>query len=329
MSAARFQSVDALRAVAALLVVMYHFLLFSADGIALFDGLQESQLLFEVLKTVVLTFFILTAMVIPIHFDQNAYTLRNYPVFLLKRLIRVHIPFLAVVFLIVLTEQGFLLYQSKPLTVDYFKVFANLTLTAEFFHVRWYNTIFWTLAIELQFYLVIGLVFPWIKKHGLTGTGVFFLCGELLHYCWYDSRFVWYYTPFFTLGLLLYQRIAGRAGAVVIVAGTAILTGCIYLLHDPFEAPVVIITLLLFLLVKNTPRFLSAAGKYTYSLYLVHGLFGSTFLYFTRFWENSTTVSILRLCCALLLAFAGSWIFYTVVEKRSVRLTHRIKYGKS
>ena len=39
---------------------------------------------------------------------------------------------------------------------------GNLTLTADLLHTPWINPVYWTLAIELQYYLLIGLVFPWL-----------------------------------------------------------------------------------------------------------------------------------------------------------------------
>ena len=35
-----------------------------------------------------------------------------------------------------------------------------MTYTVDYLHTDWFNPVFWTLAIEFQFYLIIGLVFP-------------------------------------------------------------------------------------------------------------------------------------------------------------------------
>ena len=326
MPAHRFQSVEALRTIAATGVALYHFLLFSDGTTALFPGFEGGQTFFDLLRTSVLAFFTLTAVVIPVHFEQADYTLHNYPRFVLKRLLRVHIPFIAALLLIVFTQQVFRLSQEQGIAIDSFRAFANVTLTAEFFHVEWYNTIFWTLAIEMQFYLVIGLCFPLIKNYGIYGIAGLFLLGELLHFLWTDSRFFWHYTPYFTMGFLLWLYITGRLSPVVILLSAFAGSALVYYFHDTSAWLVFLLTPLLLLLLKNTPRFLSFAGRYTYSFYLVHGLAGGNFLYFSRGWGGESWIMILRVVLAFVVAFAASWLFFRVVEKFSMKLTHRIKY---
>lgn len=329
MTVQRFQLVESLRTVSALLVGLYHLLLFAVEGQRLFPGMDASQLFFEFLKTAVLTFFILTAIVIPVHFEQEGYTIRNYGTFLLKRLVRVHLPFLAVVTVILLLEQFFLAYNSQPLHVDWYRFLSNISLTAEFVHESWYNTIFWTLAIEMQFYILIGLVYPFIRKQPLWGTLAFFVMGEVLHLLWNDSRFVWYYTPYFTIGIVLYFLLIQRleklqvAGIIVVEAVT------VFFLHGQIESAVAFIAPALFLILPGHRSVLSYLGRFTYSFYLVHGLSGGLLLYFTRSLGEGTGWGIIRLLLALLFSFAASWAFYRLMEKPAMRLTHRIRYRRS
>lgn len=326
MKGQRFHLVESLRTIAALLVGLYHLLLFSVNGQDLFPEMDASQLFFEFLKTTVLAFFIITAIVMPVHFEQEQYTIRDYLVFLFKRLLRVHVPFLAVICLIVLVEQFFLLRSGEQVHIDWFRFFANISLTAEFSHVPWYNTIFWTLAIEMQFYILIGLVYPLIRKWPLWGTLGFFLAGELLHLLSNDTRFVWYYTPYFTSGLIVYFLLIGKLTKLQMTLITMIIAAIVWFLHGRFEMPVVFIVPLLFLIVPNTANVFGYFGRFTFSFYLIHGLSGGLLLYFTRNMDAGTGWGILRLILALVVSFTATWLFYRCVEKPATKLTHRLRY---
>jgi peptidoglycan/LPS O-acetylase OafA/YrhL len=49
------------------------------------------------------------------------------------------------------------------------ELFAHLGYLNGFFAYRWGNSVYWTLAIELQYYLVIALVFPVSQRvHAVT-----------------------------------------------------------------------------------------------------------------------------------------------------------------
>ncbi len=329
MTIQRFQLVESLRTVSALLVGLYHLLLFAVEGNRLFPGMDASQLFFEFLKTTVLTFFILTAIVIPVHFEQEGYTARNYGTFLLKRLVRVHLPFLAVITLILLIEQFFLVYNGQSLHVDWFRFLANISLTAEFVHVNWYNTIFWTLAIEMQFYILIGILYPLIRKQPFWGTLGYFVGGEILHMIWPDSRFVWYYTPYFAIGIVLYFLLIKRLDKLQVLGIIVLEAATVFFLHGQIETIVAFVVPVLFLVLPDARSIFSYLGRYTYSFYLVHGLSGGLLLYFTRSLGEGTLWGIVRLLLALLFSFAASWAFYKLMEKPAMRLTHRIRYRRS
>ncbi|MBI3239332.1 MAG: acyltransferase [Flavobacteriia bacterium] len=210
MSQQRNGFIDLFRVTAAFIVCSYHFLLFSSPKETLFPSLNEHQLYFEWCQPAVLLFFIITSIVIPIHLHENQYKLSGYPVFVTKRLIRVHYPFVVLMVLTVLTEMFFLWKNGQSISINWHQFVGNITLTAEFTHVPWYNTIFWTLAIEMQFYLLIGLIFPLIKRFEWKSIVVFLIVGETLRYFIQDSRFVWYYTPYLSLGFVFYLQLIDK-----------------------------------------------------------------------------------------------------------------------
>jgi peptidoglycan/LPS O-acetylase OafA/YrhL len=327
MTQRRLHTVDALRTAAAFSVALYHYLLFDA-GAPLFPSLHADAAFFEILRTVVLTFFIVTGIVIPLHSDTQGYEIRQYPVFFLKRLIRVHIPFMAVIACMVVYEWLVYAYNGSKPHFDWQQLQANLTYTAEFQHRPWYNTIFWTLAIEMQFYVIAGLVYPFIRKWGVKAIGLYFLAGELLWLSIPDTRFVWAFTPYFTLGFLIYEMYRGglsRTAALLSALAMTLVTG---FLHDAYAAPVTLLVPCACILLKDRTTFLSRLGKYTFSYYLFHGFAGGTLLYLMRYTGGGTVYGILKLVLAFAVSFLASYIFYLLFEKPATRLTHRIPYRK-
>jgi len=320
---------DLFRVLAASAVAVYHFLLFESPKEKLFPFLVSEHPFFNWLKTVVLFFFILTAIVIPLHLANNRYTPRAYPVFFVKRLIRIHYPFLIVVGLTILSSIFFLLKNNLPISLDWKQLIGNITLTAEFMPVPWYNSIFWTLAIEMQFYILIGFIFPFLQRFEWKALIVLFVSGELLHYFFNDSRLVWFYTPYFCLGLVFYLYIGKKItqsfllGAIIAFIGT---TAC---MHEFVSLWVIVVFSFFMLLVKHLSSIWSYCAQFTYSFYLIHGLVGGHFLYFTHAWGNTLPIAILRFSLAFGSSVAAAWLFYHLVEKQSKKWMLLVRYRKN
>src|SRR5690606_26975403 len=75
-------------------------------------------------------------------------------------------------------------------------------------------------------------------------------------------------------------------------------------------------------------RIMDFLGKVSYSLYLIHGLVGGQFLYFTARYAHNFWTQTLLLIVALGISIFFSWIFYRVVEEPSIRWSQKIKYKK-
>lgn len=329
MSQQRNALIDLFRVLPAIAVGSYHFLLFSSEKESLFPALHEDQSFFWWFKTPVLLFFVLTAIVIPLHLEENRYQLSGYPTFFAKRLIRVHYPFVVLLILTVLTEVFFRLYNGQSVSIDWQRFISNITLTAEFTHIPWYNTIFWTLAIEMQFYLLIGLLFPLIAKFEWKSIVVLLIVGETLHYFINDSRFIWYYTPYLCLGLVFYLQLTEKISKGILYGLLVIMTALTACLHETATIWVMVVFPLLFLTLKHISPIWSKLSHFTYSFYLVHGLVGGHFIYFTSSWGNTLPMGIVRFILAFLIASAASWCFYHLIEKPSVKWMRTIRYRKN
>src|SRR5262249_53278268 len=91
------------------------------------------------------------------------YTHRSFFRFLGKRMLRLDPPYLAsIAFVLVLGAvarefPGFLWHLHR---IKARELVAHLGYLNGLFAYRWVNNVYWTLAIELQYYLLIALLFP-------------------------------------------------------------------------------------------------------------------------------------------------------------------------
>lgn len=328
MTIERIGLLDGLRAFVAFFIAMYHFLLFSFEGNALFPGLSEDQLVFRLIRELVIVFFILSAIVLPIHLDRSNYSIRLFFHFLLKRLVRIYLPFLLIVLCTIAVELVFRLKNGASLAVDLRQFFSNITLSCEFTGEKWYNPIFWTLAIEIQFYVMIGLLFPLIKRYKLVAVAGIYGVGFLLMFYVNDFKYLYNYTHYFTAGFVLYfwqKQLLSTINSLIIISSMVVL---MWFLHVGDALWIVFLTTVIILFVKRFPLFLTRIGHFSFSFYLIHGLTGGHVLYFTNAWGNSLPVALLRVVLALLVASGSAYLFYRFAELPALRLSQKIRYGK-
>lgn len=326
MTSERIGLLDGLRAFVAFFIALYHFLLYSSNGHALFPALSENQLAFKLIRDLVIVFFILSALVLPIHLDRCNYNMRLFFRFLIKRLTRIYLPFLIVVGCTIAVDMAFRLKNGLSLSLDLRQFISNITLSCEFTGEKWYNPIFWTLAIEIQFYLLIGLLFPLIRRYKTIAVALVCIAGCALMAVAYDFKYLYNYTHYFTAGFLLFfwqKQWLSTVHCLLLIASMMLIMG---LTGIGDALWIVGATTLVILFVKQTPRFLARIGHLSFSFYLIHGLTGGHVLYFTDSWGNAFPIALLRILLAMVIAGIAAWIFYKLIERPSLQLSQKIRY---
>lgn len=196
----------------------------------------------------------------------------------------------------------------------------------------------WTLVIEVLFYALVAVQSLWFRR--LPRTAVFFnlaACVAVLAYSrqFGDNFFLLAasvaYIPYLVLGQIFYLRSRGIAGngflALATVAAfgvaqygirdihTAFLPlGNSYLLSFAIAVGVFVMAMLVNL---KPPRGFAFVARISYSLYLVHGAIGFTFLGAFLYWGVPYPVS---LCVALAAVFGAAWAMHRLVERPSQEL---------
>ncbi|GLW29715.1 hypothetical protein Areg01_26550 [Actinoplanes regularis] len=226
------------------------------------------------------------------------------------------------------------------------EIAANLTMLQEPLGVGSIDTVYWTLFVELRFYLL----FAALAAFGLTYRRVVLFCAVWMTVAaiapMLGSRAVEVlaipeYAPYFIAGLaaFLIHRF-GRSPLLFGITGFAWLVSVERVIgrvgdvnpgfHVPVWPGVVIITLayaaLLVIALGWTDRvrwrWLTTAGALTYPFYLLHQRIGYTFV--RHAYEATRLPAWVLVLSAIVLVLGLSWLVYRFVEKP---LAARIRAG--
>jgi peptidoglycan/LPS O-acetylase OafA/YrhL len=161
----RIDVVQSLRGIAALGVAWFHFT--NGNGKFLPVGILKSSGSYGWLGVDI--FFVISGFVLPYSLFRARYrpSAVNYGRFLWKRVSRLDPPYLASIVLVV--GLGYLSailpgYRGLPPMFSWKPILLHLGYLNAFFRAPWLNIVYWSLAIEFQYYLLIGLLFPLIRS---------------------------------------------------------------------------------------------------------------------------------------------------------------------
>ena len=314
----RQSAVDGLRGIAALLVAVAH--LGASGAWHPWNGVSGLGVFG------VGIFFVISGYIVPETMTASGYALPSYFRQIGRRLARLHPPYLVTLGLIVgLRSFSAALpgYQGEQFYVEAERLLSHLPLLSQVLGYAWYSPVFWTLAFELQFYLLIGLILPLLTNKSATVRLVAFaaltgLAALRVNEAWLPMHL----TPFL-LGIMVFMARRGLMGrwaitlfAVVVLYGAS----SIYTV-----ANLLVVAAAAILIIRQVSwQPLSMLGMVSYSLYLTHPLvFGYLRRLLGRMGGSIDThlMSIMTISVAILVAF----LFHRLVESPSVRLAKRIK----
>lgn len=311
-------SAEMLRVIGALVIVCYHF-----SHIA--DPVNEHKMLIaneEIRNSLNVgtqglnLLFIVSGLVIYYTLLKSNYTFSQFPKFLLRRSVRILLPFWATIVLFVAIP---LLYDQATF-YSIKQVLLNATLTVDLFpNEKWINPVFITLKLEMIFYIAIGLLGVLLRKNIYFMWLLTFL-GLICTYFFGDNDFVMK-IPFFLIGMNLTYFFVYPVNwrfipMLLILIGYV---GTFYLWQDMVS--VLFAIFVLFLIKKPIPGFIQL-GSRSYSLYLTHGIsiiLSATWLFHYGFqWYSILPIS-------LLIGLIFTELFYRLVEKGATNLSKKIR----
>ena len=328
MPDSRVQLLDMARGLAALAVTWEHIVLKNPMVMTnpAYDAFLQESARYGYLG--VYAFFMVSGFVIPLALLRGEYRLAMFWRFMAKRLVRLQPPFYASILLAVAVAAAATIvpsYVGIPFRVDPVALSLHLIYMPTVFGYAWINPVYWTLLVEVEFYIVIGLAMPWLMRLSQNGLAVT-LCGAcLVPFAIPSFDHFPLHVPYFVIGVALCFRVCGRLSDLRTAAVIAVVLVATWFQRDPPGVAVAVLVIPLFLLPVAPPRFLRRLGDISYSLYLVHYIVGWRGLRaFLRFAHTDAE----RLCAygaAVALSLAVATALYWLVERPSLRWSARIK----
>lgn len=269
-------------------------------------------------------FFILSGFVICWAMPTN-YQLKMLPAFLLKRIVRIEPPYLISILLVVVI----CILLGKPNNnFDFVNLLRHLGYVNNLTPDKYISPVYWTLGIEFQFYILIGLTFPYLNK---SVWSLFILtCATFLIFVNLPGVHLFSNIVYFVLGIViyLYKKLALNS-----VLSYFLIAYCLALIAYRFGFPpfmVCLMTTIIILFVHSSLPMIDFFSKISFSLYLTHDIIGSNLSIWLQnhlpmqgFLLKATSFTF-----GLSAAIGFAYLFYLAIEKPCLHWSKKISYHK-
>lgn len=317
-------SLDYLRGIAAVSVCLFHFTdkhKYLPDGDLLKQTFQYGHFGVEM-------FFIISGFVIPYALSAGSYTLSRFMTFMKKRILRIEPPYLLCVLLALAlnyltTKTPF--YQGPSFKFDIAQIAYHVGYLNPFLGKDWLNPVFWTLAIEFQFYIFIALVFPLIN-HRKTWVWILTLVLFNIASFYFDRRFFFNFSIFFSIGILLFRQHTHKLTLLEQIVTSIAAVTFLWMRYTHVDLVISMFTAVVILLPLQKNIVASFFGDISYSLYLLHFPVGMRVVNLTQRFSDSLHERYLAIAIAFIISVIVSYCFYKIVEAPFKKLSQKISY---
>lgn len=314
----KINSIIILRGIAALLICIVH-----ASIIINFHVNKFIDYILTSGQQGVPIFFVISGFILPYSLHKKGYVLNNFFTFLLRRSVRIDPPYwCAIALLFIMRDVPLTLLHLKAIILHIFYLVPFVKGSA------WYSGIFWTLSIEFQFYLLLGLFFPILNKINTNLTVVYLLfLSSLFIFLRLDYRGI-IVTNFydFVIGYITFlgfiNKITKKATIAIIILFSifvmrevSYVTGVVPMLTSLF---------IIFFEKNKLSACLAFTGEISYSLYLIHS---PVIALFAREVRGFIVNKFLLFPLCLIISISVAYLFYRLIEKPSIAISKTLKIG--
>jgi peptidoglycan/LPS O-acetylase OafA/YrhL len=327
-------SIDALRGLAAVAVCLFHF----SSGFLAKDNIVTIANQYGYLG--VDAFYVISGFVIPLSFSVKNYQITQFWSYFKKRFVRIEPAYWVSMALIIFKEMTGIFIQDYR----YFQ-FPNYTFAGigghflhinDFFNLPWLQAVYWTLAIDWQFFLLIGVLFFWVNRSEWWARYPLYVAFIAVKW-WFDpiatKPWLFYYLPLFVPGMVLFHYKRGYMNLLSFILYflpnikkeylqrlefSLIMGAVLYaIFYKMWWNHLIAATLSVLIIEFFTHDFkaMTYMGKISYSMYLTH--------IFSGWWVTSVLVHVLQdeisrtaaVFVGVVVSIAFAKLFYDYVEK--------------
>lgn len=302
----RLTNLDVFRAIAALTVCLFHF---------------HPHSVFRYGHYGVDVFFVISGFIIPASLLRSGYQLGGLKSFLVSRFVRLYPAyFLAGLMAVVLWYVSAAIpgFKGQAPSFTWQMILNNLLMTCDFLDTPWIIPVFWTLAVEAQYYLLIALSFPLLAGRSEAVKWVVLAGWILVPFFVGAGPSIFSWTALFGMGLAVFALRAGKINLISFY-GLLIAAGLVHWqVKGPVSAGVGVVSAVAIMFcpaIKCVP--LVKIGVISYSLYLIHVPLGGRMINLATRFPESVWTTIISISAALVVSLVASAVFFHVVEKPS------------
>ncbi len=315
----RIDIVNALRAFAAMFVAWGHFSLNQGPWLNLSGKYGY---------TGVYVFFVISGFIIPYSLQRGGYELRNFGRFMLKRSIRIYPPYLLSIPITLLALSRFVHpHSSDVIHVTFWQVCSHLLYLNDLVGSPWINVVYWTLAIEFQWYVLAGLLHGLFVSRSAVVRFIPVALAVVVYFLTTSDRIVFHGMPVFLIGVFVFQYKMGLIGWRRMLCLIAIM---VWTMRGPtgmLIAWIAAATGLVIAFVSFRNRIADFLGDVSYSVYLFHLPIGVTVIGWLSYLLPYSGVYLVVLdILGIAASVAGAYVLYRWVEKPAQDLASRIRF---
>jgi peptidoglycan/LPS O-acetylase OafA/YrhL len=276
-------------------------------------------------------FFVISGFVIPWSLYRSRYVLSDYPRFLLKRNVRLYPPYLASIAITILATNFVLvpLFHIPHMTVSGRDLLLHFGYLNDLFHAPWVNVVYWTLAIELQWYLLVGLMMPLLASARRSARFAAILAMVLPYFVIYWDRLVFHFLPVFLIGVFVFQYRARIIARREMLGFLAVMVLAMYRVSGWLVPAVAVPTGLLIAFSSFENPIADRVGDISYSLYLLHLPIGVSVIGCFSHWlpYSGYYIGVLDVI-GVAASMWAAWVMYQFIEKPSQELSSSIRFAR-
>lgn len=316
---ARYSNIEALRGVASIGVALFHFSSQLPSTVPV--------LLTSVGWLGVDVFFVISGFVIPLSLYGRDYRLRDFPHFMLRRLVRLEPPYLiSIVLLLLLWHLSALApgFRGADPSYSFGQIVAHLFYAVPFTSYSWLSPIYWSLAYEFVFYILVGLTFSFFIDRAVEFTMLATaLVAALSFYVFaqFDPKIIE-----FAVGILLMRLVATKTERINLCLWLAICLAIVFWTGGLKIGGAVLFSAsaIYFLRDVQFGRWAYFVGGISYSLYLIHPIIGARVINLGRRFGEGAFYELVIVVAALAASILAAILFARWVEAPARQASRRI-----
>ena len=340
----RFYLIDALRGIAALWVVLFH----TYEGGHIDDLVKMipnfiSHLIFEMGEVGVPIFFVISGFVIA-HSVNKAHVNATYLMtFAIRRSIRLDPPYWGSMLLVILMAWLSATVKNESMDwPDYSTMVAHFFYSQGVLGFDHINIIYWTLCLEIQFYLVFCLLIYFtqsLEKYFKHAFQYVFFFAAIISLLWpthaltenvYPGLFLPYWHAFL-LGVFAYWSWQKRIPSLFFYCYAINILFSAYMTQSTFSIAATLTAVFVhecakfgYIAAANW-RWVQFLGTISYSLYLTHNpITGATYFIIYRLFGHSELIQLFALISSTVACLGFAYLFWWTFESWSIALSKKL-----